>query len=96
MDLLYKKEEKKPWMQRFALFFFKWMSAFLISFTISIFFMALMDYGTWSFLFVFVALQGLLWKMLFKANIVFVMIVDSFFISLIIALKLYVAVGPNI
>ena len=96
MDLLYRREEKKSLLQRFALFSFKWLSAFLISFTIAVFFMALIDYGTWSFLFVFVAFQGLLWKMLIKANIVFVMIVDSFFILLVIALKLYVAVGPNI
>lgn len=96
MDLLYKREEKKPWIQRLALFVFKWISAFLISFTLSVFFMALLNSGTWSFIFVFVAFQGLLWKIFFKANTVFVMIIDSFFILLVIALKLYVAVGPNL
>lgn len=96
MDLLYKREEKKTWMQSFALFFFKWVSAFLISFTISVFFMALTNYGTWSFIFVFVAFQGILWKIFFKANTIFVMIIDSFFILLVMALKLYLAVGPNI
>jgi hypothetical protein len=89
-------EGKAPTLtSRILLFSFKWLSAFLISFTMSTIVLGLMNLGVWSFVFVFVAFQAILWKLLNKANLIFVMIVDAVFVVVIIAFKLYVILGPN-
>lgn len=80
---------------RVFLYSIKWLSAFLISFCLSTFVLGLMDLGVWSFVFVFMAFQAVLWKLLYKANLIFVMIVDAVFVVSIIALQLYIIVGPN-
>lgn len=89
-------EGKAPTLtSRFFLFSFKWLSAFLISFTMATIFLGLVGFGIWSFVFLFVAFQSILWKLLYKANLIFVMIVDAIFVVAVIAFKLYVILGPN-
>ena len=80
---------------RLILFSIKWISIFLISFSISTIALGLMDLGVWSFVFVFVAFQSILWRLLYKANFIFVMIVDAVFVVAIIGFQLYIIVGPN-
>lgn len=80
---------------RIVLYMIKWFSAFLISFCLATVVLGLMDLGVWSFVFVFVAFQALLWRLLYKANLIFVMIVDAVFVVFVIALQLYIVAGPN-
>ena len=80
---------------RIIIFSIKCLSAFLIAFTMSAIALGFMDLGVLSFVFVFVAFQSILWRLLYKANLIFVMIVDAVFVVVIITFKLYIIVGPN-
>ena len=95
-SLLYDDRNAPMLTSRIILFSLKWLSIFLISFTMSTVVLGLMDLGVWSFVFVFVSFQSIFWKLLYKANLIFVMIVNAIFVFIIIAFKLYVIVGSNL
>lgn len=80
---------------RIILYLIKWVSAFTMSFCLATVALGLMNLGVWSFVFVFVAFQAIFWKLLYKANLIFVMIVDAIFAVFVIATQLYIIVGPN-
>jgi|GEM_PF-2316537 len=95
MNTLILEEKNKTLSSRILFYAFKWLSAFLISFTLATVLMAIVGFGVWSFIFSFIAFQAILWKIIHKANLIFVMIVDAVFVVAVIAIQLYITLGQN-
>lgn len=81
---------------RLVLWLVKWLSAFLLSFVLAVLGMSLMDYGTWSFIFIFLAAQTFYWKLFHKSGLISVLLFDAGFVFLILILRLYIIVGPTL
>lgn len=74
----------------------KWISSFLFSFVLAVFGLSIFSYSTFSFVFVFVAVQIFFWKMFHSSGLITVLLFDAAVIFSILMFRLYIILGPNI
>jgi hypothetical protein len=88
-------EVDKPFLPTLFTWIFKWLAGFLISFVIAVCGLSLIDYGTFSFVFVFVCAQILFWRVFHDLSLISVLLFDAVIVFLFLILRLYVVLGPD-
>ncbi len=76
--------------------FFKAVSAFLVGIIMALIFHTFFDYSTFGFVFVGVVFAGLVLKFIGKSSLLTVFLFDVAFIFVLILLKAYIALAPDI
>lgn len=89
-------EVEQPLWLSFLTWSFKWLSGFLLSFVVSVVGLSLLDYGTFSFVFVLIASQVLFWKFFHDMGLVSLLIFDAIMVFVFLVSRLYVVLGPDL
>lgn len=76
--------------------FFKALSAFLVGILMALIFHTFFGYSTFGFVFVGVVFAGLVLKFIGKSSLLKVFLFDVAFIFVLILLKAYIALAPDI
>lgn len=88
-------EVERPLVPTLLAWAFKWFSGFLLSFVVSICGLSFMNYGTFSFVFVFVCTQILFWRVFHNMSLISVLLFDAVIVFLFLTLRLYIVLGPD-
>lgn len=75
---------------------FKAFSAFFVGLTAALIFHVFLNYSTFGFVFIGVVFSGLVLKFLGKASILKVFLFDVAFLFLLVLLKTYITLAPNL
>ncbi len=72
----------------------KLLTAFLVALTFSLIGQEMMAYGTFSFVFIFVVVSALIFKLISKWSVGSVLLFDLFIVLVALLLRLYIQVAP--
>lgn len=75
---------------------FKGASAFFVGLTAALIFHVILNYSTFGFVFIGVVFSGLVLKFIAKATMVRVFLFDVAFLFLLVLLKTYITLAPNV
>lgn len=89
-------EPRPPLLQGVGLWALKWLVGFLVAFVMASVGMTIFDYGSFSFVFIVMVVHGFFWRLFHKAKFISILTFTAFFVFLLIALRLYIVMGPSL
>lgn len=94
--MLIEEHGGKSLFPKFLLWSLKWVSSFILSFSIAVLGLSIFNYETFSFIFVFVAVQLFFWKLFHSSGLITILLFDAAVIFSVLMFRLYIILGPNI
>jgi len=87
--------KKQAWYMKYALFPLKVISALLVAAFISLVGKALLHYGYFSFMFLFLTVFFAFFKLVRKLSFMGILFVDWIFILMVVLVKLYIVIADK-